>query len=88
MKFEEYAVNRSVGYEKIIMFLNLSPITSEQFQSIYSKPVINTLERKYKANVSHAMWPETRQLLKDFYEPYNKLLAELLNDEKFNWLLK
>ena len=31
------------------------------------------------------MFPHTRKLLKDFYQPYNARLAELLHDEQFLW---
>jgi len=31
------------------------------------------------------MLPETRELLRDFYAPYNKLLAKLLNNDGFLW---
>ena len=31
------------------------------------------------------MWPQTRQLLDDFYRPYNEKLATLLGDDRFKF---
>ena len=31
------------------------------------------------------MWPETRALLKEFYAPANKALADMLQDEGYLW---
>ena len=31
------------------------------------------------------MWPETEILLRNFYQPYNKLLANLLHDDGYLW---
>lgn len=31
------------------------------------------------------MFDSTRKILQEFYKPYNKDLANLLNDPKFKW---
>lgn len=31
------------------------------------------------------MLPETQKMLREFYEPYNKRLAALLQDDRFLW---
>ena len=35
--------------------------------------------------MKYQMKPETKKLLEDFYKPYNKLLASLIDDERFLW---
>lgn len=37
-------------------------------------------------NQHFKMWPDTKNTLRKFFAPYNQLLAELLNDNRFLWL--
>ena len=39
----------------------------------------------YKHDPRLQMRPDTRQILEDFFQPYNQMLAELLGDDKFLW---
>ena len=41
--------------------------------------------RRPEQEINGPMWNETRQLLDAFYEPYNRQLAELLNDSRYLW---
>ncbi len=39
-----------------------------------------------KGTRSHGdILPKTRRLLEEFYEPYNKQLADFLQDDRFLW---
>ena len=42
--------------------------------------------RKPKDVKKGPMLPETKQLLDDFYRPFNTRLAHLLNNERYLWL--
>ena len=50
---------------------------------------VEKLVGRYHKNENKKHFPdmmhETRELLRDFYEPYNKRLAALLQDEAFTW---
>ena len=39
----------------------------------------------YKHDPRLQMRPDTRQILEEFFQPYNQMLAELLGDDKFLW---
>jgi N-acetylgalactosamine 4-sulfate 6-O-sulfotransferase len=42
-------------------------------------------KRKKADRTVGAMLNETRRLLNEFYEPYNRELADMLDDDKFLW---
>lgn len=47
-------------------------------------PNKNSQQRyNYHTDTNLQMLPETRVLLEEFFEPFNKILAELLNDRRF-----
>ena len=39
----------------------------------------------YKHDPRLQMREDTRQILEEFFQPYNQMLAELLGDDKFLW---
>jgi hypothetical protein len=52
----------------------------QEWESIMTMPTRNKQSDKYKK-----MLPETRDLLRAFYEPYNRRLVALLEDERYLW---
>lgn len=54
--------------------------SAEHWDTIMAMPVRNKQSDKYEK-----MMPETRQLLRDFYAPFNRKLADLLQDERYLW---
>ena len=44
-----------------------------------------TVTKKFRHRKKETMLPETRKILEDFLRPYNKMLAELLHDNKFDF---
>ena len=64
---------------RILHFLELDRVPPQQVQWWFEK----------KANARKANYPqmnnETRTLLDNFYQPYNKMLSELVGDERFLW---
>ena len=68
----------------VLHFMDLQPISRSHFKT-NMKTNANTWIVSKKNKLKFKMWPETRQLLNTFFTPYNKLLAVLLNDDKYLW---
>ena len=65
-------------------FLSMTGIPSEsKFHEMITMRRANTRSDR-NINVG-PMWSETRQLLYQFYKPFNALLAELLQDRRFDY---
>ena len=69
--------------EDAYLLLSLDYLSDEVSMHIRKHDAVNT--RKDSTNHIGPMLPETRQLLLDFYAPFNQELAELLNDDKYLW---
>ena len=73
------------------MFLTFfaDPIPESNLPQIESKAAIRNLEKKKvtqrKSDEYGNVFPQTRALLDEFFEPYNKELSEYLNDSRFLW---
>ena len=52
----------------------------QEWDVILQMPTRNKQSDKYAK-----MLPATRDMLRAFYEPFNKKLAQLLNDERYLW---
>jgi hypothetical protein len=52
----------------------------QEWDAIMTMPTRNKQSDKYQK-----MLPETRALLRAFYDPYNRKLATLLQDERYLW---
>ena len=39
--------------------------------------------QRQSRQASDEMWPETKKLLDTFYRPFNRLLSDLIGDERF-----
>lgn len=65
-------------------FMDLTPIPRNRFKTNV-KTNANKWIVSQKNKDNFKMWPDTRQLLDTFFAPYNKLLASLLNDNRYLW---
>lgn len=83
LRLEDYSRQLPDVMKKVYNFLNLRQLTAKEEKKIFNAPVSN--KRKYKDTLIGKMKNETRTLLNEFYEPYNKQLSELLKDERFLW---
>ncbi|KAJ8317755.1 hypothetical protein KUTeg_005659 [Tegillarca granosa] len=81
LRLEDYSKDLPNVLKKVYNFLNLRPLTSKEEKEIFHAPVYN--KRKHKDKLIGKMKNETRTLLNQFYEPYNKQLSQLLKDDKF-----
>ena len=80
---EEYKKNpMTLLKQKIYPFLEVAPLSNKSEMALKSS-------LKFRKNVSKQtikMLPETKELLENFYRPYNERLAKLLQEDKFMWL--
>ncbi|KAL3864864.1 hypothetical protein ACJMK2_006514 [Sinanodonta woodiana] len=83
LRLEDYAVNREHTMKNIFKFLKLRDLSSEKMKYILEKPIEN--QRSIYNHQLGNMLPETRKLLDDYFSPFNKHFAELVNDQRFLW---
>ena len=62
-----------------VYFYSLEALSEEQEQEVASKQITN------KAPQTQDMFQETRDLLREFFRPFNRRLAELLADKEYTW---
>ncbi len=82
VKFENLVSEPSKTMDKVWPFLevparNVTPIKKRLNANEW------IVSSEYSENFK--MWPETRALLREFFEPYNLALAELLQDKEYLW---
>ena len=76
---DSYSVTRS-AWE----FIGLShPLPKSKYRPVVSNSNHWITSSRYRD--SFKMWPKTKELLDNFFHPYNKRLAKLLKDERFLW---
>lgn len=79
IKTEEYAKDPSRTFNEVVFpYLGVPLMNNTEVQVIENKDVAN--QRAYEP-----MLPHTKQILDDFYEPFNRELADLLGDDKWLW---
>lgn len=65
---------------KVFRFLDLPEPSEEEWSHILRDGRANTNRHEYAP-----MMVETERLLRDFYQPFNDILVQLLNDERYRW---
>ena len=67
-------------------FLFILDSPPANFYKAIGTTILNNRTYSYRGPNGHLpMWNKTRQILEDFYRPYNHWLACLLEDESFMW---
>ncbi|XP_041476110.1 carbohydrate sulfotransferase 15-like [Lytechinus variegatus] len=77
IRLEDLETQPLSTYRKIIKFLDLGQLSEERENEIIYAPKKNVNRRRKQ------ILPETKQILDDFYAPYNKDMALLMKDDKF-----
>ena len=77
---EELSANKSQTLNRVWDFLNIPPMKEEAQERKGSQIYV-----EYHNKKSLFMRNDTREILKDFFRPYNQMLADLLGDRKFLW---
>ena len=80
LRMEDMVANFTTTMAKIVDFLGLKQVATGEMEKWLTEA--NTRDDKSQA----AMKSHTKTLLDEVYGPYNKLLAELLDDDKYLWL--
>lgn len=81
LRLEDYRDPKQRRSQLALVFrhLLLSEPTEEQWREMLAKPVA----REHKGTTQ--IHPDAKRLLRSFYEPFNKDLAKLLGDPRFEW---
>ncbi|XP_060065551.1 carbohydrate sulfotransferase 15-like [Ylistrum balloti] len=83
LRLEDYSKDLAGVIKKVFNFLKLRKLTDTEFNHVIHVPIANG--RKNKDKRVGQMLDKTKQLLQEFYEPYNLELAALLGDDRFLW---
>ncbi|CAN9509185.1 unnamed protein product [Ophioblennius macclurei] len=83
LRLEDHASNRKYTMHKVFEFLNLGPLTQEIESEITRSPASNT-RRQADKNLG-PMLHITKEILRDFYTPFNEKLAKVLRNNSFLW---
>lgn len=80
MRNEDYQSEPRAHLKAVMKFLGLRDLTEDEWTKVLGVERTNAQSSRYPR-----MLPETRQLLMDFYAPFNTKLAELLQDTRYLW---
>ncbi|KAK0142120.1 Carbohydrate sulfotransferase 15 [Merluccius polli] len=83
LRLEDHALNRKYTMNRVFNFLSLGPLTEQQEAEITQSPASNTRTESNR-NLG-PMLAVTRELLQDFYQPFNQKLAQVLQNNSFLW---
>lgn len=83
LRLEDHASNRKYTMHQVFEFLDLAPVTKEIESEITRSPASNT-RRPADKNLG-PMLPITKEILRDFYTPFNMKLAKVLRNDSFLW---
>ena len=85
LRSEDLAVDPYSALRKVWAFLNLTSQSRKEVESLKKTWNSNDWIKSEKYRDRFAMLPQTEKMLRDFYAPYNKLLAQLLSDDTLLW---
>uniref|UniRef100_A0A3Q3KCD4 Sulfotransferase n=1 Tax=Monopterus albus TaxID=43700 RepID=A0A3Q3KCD4_MONAL len=83
LHLENYAANRNVTIKKVFDFLSVGPLL-EQVEEALTKHPMSNRRRAADRNLG-PMLPATRDLLREFHQPFNQKLASVLDNDAFLW---
>jgi hypothetical protein len=87
LKSEEYYADVKGSLQRVVAFLGMDEPTVDEWQLMLQQEPNNQRRTNGEAKGASQgdMLPQTRQLLDDFYRPFNQMLADLLRDTKWKW---
>lgn len=83
LRLEDYAANLKVTIKKVFDFLSVGPLSEQVEAALTKRPMSNT-RRTADRNLG-PMLPATRDLLREFHQPFNHKLASVLDYKAFLW---
>lgn len=81
MRIEDLTSNSLIAMKRVWSFLGVFNHNKVINYKVNSNSV--NINSKYADHFK--MWPETRDILRDFFYPYNFMLAKLLDDQQYLW---
>ncbi|XP_071089470.1 carbohydrate sulfotransferase 15-like isoform X1 [Haliotis cracherodii] len=84
VRLEDYADEPMDILKGIFKFLTLRALTSDEEESIFRKPMVANARRSKDKDLG-VMREDTREILNNFYMPFNQKLSILLHDPKYLW---
>lgn len=82
LRMEDYHQNVAETIISIYRHLGLRALTEEEEKVVNMAPVLN---KNWKKPTIGKMLESTEKILKEFYKPYNRDLADLLKDSRYEW---
>ncbi|XP_030853470.1 carbohydrate sulfotransferase 15 isoform X2 [Strongylocentrotus purpuratus] len=79
LTLEDWYGNTGKEFEKLLKFLELPALPKDEISRITRRKPKNVNAR----NARSSMWNTTRDLLQDFFRPFNKRFASFMNDTRF-----
>ncbi|CAB1343701.1 unnamed protein product [Coregonus sp. 'balchen'] len=83
LQLEGYAANLRLTIHKVFDFLNVGPLSEQMEAALTKRPMSNT--RRAADRSLGPMLPSTRDLLREFHQPFNHKLATILDNKAFHW---
>ncbi|XP_070833622.1 carbohydrate sulfotransferase 15-like [Chaetodon trifascialis] len=83
LRLEDYSADLRATLQKAFDFLGLSPLSVKLEEEVMKKQVSNS--RRIKDRDLGPMLPATKDLLREFHQPFNRKLASLLDNNAFLW---
>uniref|UniRef100_A0A4W6DMR8 Sulfotransferase n=1 Tax=Lates calcarifer TaxID=8187 RepID=A0A4W6DMR8_LATCA len=83
LRLEDYAASLKVTIKKVFDFLSVGPLSKQAEAALTKRPMSNT-RRAADRNLG-PMLPATRDLLREFHQPFNHKLASVLDNKAFLW---
>ncbi|KAL7869776.1 hypothetical protein AOLI_G00137640 [Acnodon oligacanthus] len=83
LRLEDHAADRTLSMHRVFQFLSLRSLSEQKEAEITKRPASNT--RRLADKNLGPMLPLTREILSDFYGPFNRKLATVLQDDSFLW---
>lgn len=80
-RMEDLIADSSNTMHHVWSFLSVHDIK----KVVSTKVNSNSWIKNNKYSSYFKMWPETRELLQNFFHPYNNMLADLLHNKKYLW---
>ncbi|KAF1375610.1 hypothetical protein PFLUV_G00221990 [Perca fluviatilis] len=83
LRLEDYAANLKGTIKKVFDFLSVGPLSEQVEATLTKRPMSNT-RRAADKNLG-PMLPASRDLLREFHQPFNHKLASVLDNKALLW---
>jgi hypothetical protein len=80
VRLEDYESNPRSYMERIFNFLEVKELDEDEWEEVLNKKKSNEYHGEREP-----IWEETEVVLRDFYMPYNRILADLVDNQDFLW---